>query len=73
MGPTVVLDPPLDGALMGEEIFGPILPVIGYREIPEATKFVNATVRGRWRCIRSPKTRRSWPKSWPTPSPAAPR
>ena len=26
MGPTVVLDPPLDGALMGEEIFGPILP-----------------------------------------------
>ena len=40
IGPTVVLDPPLDGALMGEEIFGPILPVIGYQEIPEATKFV---------------------------------
>ena len=41
IGPTVVLDAPLDGALMGEEIFGPILPVIGYQEIPEATKFVN--------------------------------
>ena len=41
MGPTVVLDPPLDGPLMGEEIFGPILPVIGYQEIAEATRFVN--------------------------------
>lgn len=41
MGPTVVINPPLDGALMGEEIFGPILPVIGYKEIPEACKFVN--------------------------------
>ena len=40
MGPTVVLNPPLDGALMGEEIFGPILPVIGYTELSEATKFV---------------------------------
>ena len=40
IGPTVVLNPPLDGALMGEEIFGPILPVIGYQEIPEATQFV---------------------------------
>jgi coniferyl-aldehyde dehydrogenase len=30
MGATVVLNPPLDGALMQEEIFGPILPVKGY-------------------------------------------
>ena len=45
MGPTVVLNPPLDGALMGEEIFGPILPVIGYQEIPEATRFVNERPR----------------------------
>ena len=41
MGPTVVLNPKLDGALMGEEIFGPILPVIGYQELAEATGFVN--------------------------------
>ena len=41
IGPTVVLTPPLDGALMGEEIFGPILPVIGYTDLREATKFVN--------------------------------
>ena len=40
MGPTVVLNPPLDGALMGEEIFGPILPVIGYEKLTEATRFV---------------------------------
>ena len=45
IGPTVVLNPPLDGALMGEEIFGPILPVIGYQEIAEATKFVNERPR----------------------------
>ena len=40
LGPTVVLDPPLDGRLMGEEIFGPILPVIGYRELNDALRFV---------------------------------
>ena len=41
MGPCVVVNPPLDGALMGQEIFGPILPVIGYRDIAEAIAFVN--------------------------------
>ena len=41
LGATVVLDPPLDGALMQEEIFGPILPVIGYPSLPEAIAFVN--------------------------------
>ncbi len=40
LGPTVVLDPPLEGRLMGEEIFGPILPVIGYRELNDALRFV---------------------------------
>jgi coniferyl-aldehyde dehydrogenase len=45
MGATVVLNPPLDGPLMQEEIFGPILPVIGYREIAEAANFVNARPR----------------------------
>ncbi len=45
IGPTVVLNPPLDGALMGEEIFGPILPVIGYQELPDATAFVNGRPR----------------------------
>ncbi len=45
LGPTVVLDPPLDGPLMAEEIFGPILPVLGYRELVEATGYVNAGPR----------------------------
>ncbi len=45
IGPTVVLDPPLDGALMTEEIFGPILPVIGYRELNDAIGFINARPR----------------------------
>jgi coniferyl-aldehyde dehydrogenase len=45
VGPTVVLNPPLDGALMQEEIFGPILPVIGYRQLAEAISFVNVRPR----------------------------
>ena len=45
VGPTVVLDPSVDGALMQEEIFGPILPVVGYRQLTEAIDFVNARPR----------------------------
>ncbi|WP_291844174.1 coniferyl aldehyde dehydrogenase [Maricaulis sp.] len=39
--PTIVLNPPLDSRLMTEEIFGPILPVVGYSELDAATEFVN--------------------------------
>jgi coniferyl-aldehyde dehydrogenase len=45
MGATVVLNPPLDGALMQEEIFGPILPVIGFGEMAEAIGLVNGRPR----------------------------
>ena len=45
IAPTVVLDPPLDGALMQEEIFGPVLPVIGYRDLDDAIRFVNERPR----------------------------
>ncbi len=38
--PTVVLDPAPDSAVMREEIFGPILPVIGYRTTEEAISYV---------------------------------
>jgi len=34
--PTLVLDPPADLALMQEEIFGPVMPVLGYRQLDEA-------------------------------------
>jgi aldehyde dehydrogenase (NAD+) len=40
--PTVVLDPPLDGPLMTEEIFGPILPVVTVDSVDAAIDFVNA-------------------------------
>ncbi|WP_158742587.1 coniferyl aldehyde dehydrogenase [Acidisphaera sp. L21] len=40
LGPTIVLNPPLDGRLMQEEIFGPIIPVIGYREVNDAFRFI---------------------------------
>ena len=42
LAPTVVLDAPLDGVLMREEIFGPVLPVVAYDSVDEATAFVNA-------------------------------
>lgn len=45
VSPTVVLDPPLDGLLMREEIFGPVLPVLGYRDLDEAIAFVAARDR----------------------------
>ena len=39
--PTVVVNPNVDSALMKEEVFGPILPIITYADIDEAIKFVN--------------------------------
>lgn len=36
--PTVVIDPPKDGALMREEIFGPLLPVFTFSELDEPLK-----------------------------------
>ena len=38
--PTIVIDPAADTAVMRDEIFGPILPVIGYRSLDEAIAFV---------------------------------
>lgn len=38
--PTVVLNPPADARLMTEEIFGPVLPVLGYSELDAAIDFV---------------------------------
>ncbi|MDX1314232.1 MAG: aldehyde dehydrogenase family protein [Eudoraea sp.] len=39
--PTLVLNPPQESTLMQEEIFGPILPVISYRNTDEAIAFIN--------------------------------
>jgi len=43
--PTVVLDPPLDGRLMRDEIFGPVLPVVRTNGTAAAIDFVNARPR----------------------------
>ncbi len=43
--PTIVLDPPLDGRLMQEEIFGPVLPVVRTESTDAAIDFVNARPR----------------------------
>lgn len=42
IAPTIVQDPPLDAALMTEEIFGPILPVVTVRGLREAIELVNS-------------------------------
>jgi coniferyl-aldehyde dehydrogenase len=42
---TLVVDPPEDIALMGEEIFGPVLPVKPYDSVDEAIDFVNSGER----------------------------
>ncbi len=41
LAPTLVIDPPKDLALMNEEIFGPILPIIPYDKLEDAIAFVN--------------------------------
>ncbi len=41
IAPTVIVDVPLTGQLMQEEIFGPILPVFEYETLEEAVDMVN--------------------------------
>jgi len=43
--PTLVLDVRDDMRIMQEEIFGPLLPVVTYRDLAEAIAFVNARPR----------------------------
>lgn len=45
LAPTIVLDPPADSLLMREEIFGPVLPVLGYDRLDDAIAHVNAGER----------------------------
>ena len=43
--PTLLLNVDTDSDIMGEEIFGPVLPIITFREIDEAIRFVNERPR----------------------------
>ncbi|MBC8023260.1 MAG: coniferyl aldehyde dehydrogenase [Burkholderiales bacterium] len=45
MAPHLVVSPPAGARVMREEIFGPILPVVPYRELDEAIAYVNARPR----------------------------
>ena len=38
--PTLILRPPLDADVMTEEIFGPVLPIIPYTDLPDAERIV---------------------------------
>lgn len=42
LAPTLLLDPPPSAAVMQEEIFGPLLPLVGYEHFDEAIDFVRA-------------------------------
>lgn len=42
IAPTVIIGPKEDEKLMQEEIFGPILPVIGVKDVDEAIEFINS-------------------------------
>ncbi|WP_127075090.1 coniferyl aldehyde dehydrogenase [Rhodomicrobium lacus] len=43
--PTLVIEPPADLAVMREEIFGPVLPILSYNTLDDAIAFVNARPR----------------------------
>jgi coniferyl-aldehyde dehydrogenase len=43
--PTLVVNARGDMDVMREEVFGPILPIVGYRDLDEAIAFVNARPR----------------------------
>lgn len=42
---TLLVDPPQDAAVMREEIFGPVLPILGYDTLEEATRQVRSRER----------------------------
>jgi acyl-CoA reductase-like NAD-dependent aldehyde dehydrogenase len=45
VAPHLVIGAPEGSPLMREEIFGPVLPVVGYRELGDAIAYVNARPR----------------------------
>jgi coniferyl-aldehyde dehydrogenase len=45
IAPHLVLDPPADSELLQREIFGPVLPIVGYGTLAEAVAYINARPR----------------------------
>lgn len=42
VSPTIIVDPPLTSQVMNEEIFAPILPVIGFDNLSEPIELINS-------------------------------
>lgn len=42
---VIAVDPPPDSALMREEIFGPVLPVVSYDTLPDAVRLIRSLQR----------------------------
>lgn len=40
--PVLLKDVPAECKVMNDEIFGPILPVVGYKDLPEALQYINS-------------------------------
>jgi coniferyl-aldehyde dehydrogenase len=45
VSPHLVLNPPEDCELMQREIFGPVLPIVGYQQLPDAVAYINERPR----------------------------
>ena len=45
IAPHLVIDSPADSELLQREIFGPLLPIVGYENLAEAVAFINARPR----------------------------
>ncbi|XP_058199345.1 aldehyde dehydrogenase family 3 member F1-like isoform X2 [Rhododendron vialii] len=43
--PTILVDPPLKAAIMNEEIFGPLLPIITLEKIEDSIEFIKSRPR----------------------------
>ena len=57
--------------IMQEEIFGPLLPVIGYKRRRRSRSPSSTSTTGRWRCTGSARTTPRATRCWRAPSPAA--
>jgi coniferyl-aldehyde dehydrogenase len=42
IAPTLVVNPPLDSIIMKEEIFGPVMPVLGYTDLDQVLKDIQS-------------------------------
>ncbi|KAI6669556.1 hypothetical protein NL676_004441 [Syzygium grande] len=40
--PTILMDPPLQAAIMTDEIFGPLLPIVTLNKIEDSIEFINS-------------------------------